>query len=308
MQELEMVSKIQSLRKERDAIILAHNYQPSEVQEIADIVGDSFALSRAAAKIDKQVIVFCGVHFMAESAKILSPEKTVLLPAPDAGCPLADCITPQALSQMKAEHPEAAVVCYINTSASVKAESDVCCTSSNAVKIVSSLDCGEVLFVPDSNLGAYVAARVPDKRIIRWPGHCIVHSRITVQDVMAAKAALPGAKLLMHPEVSPEAVAYADFIGSTAAIIKYARESKDQEFIIGTEMGILESLKGSNPSKRFYLLNQRLLCVNMKKTTLTQICRCLENMDGEVTVDEETRLKAYSCLKKMMEISAVGAL
>ena len=307
MDNRQLVKEIDLLRKERGAVILAHNYQPPEIQEIADMVGDSFALSKAAVGAGGGTIVFCGVRFMAESAKILSPQKTVLLPAEDAGCPLADCITAEQLRQARREHPGAAAVCYINTCASVKAQSDVCCTSSNAMRVVRSLDEKEILFVPDRNLASYVAGAMPEKKIIPWNGGCRVHSRICVQDVLAAREAHPGALLLVHPEVPEHVRELADFVGSTAKIIDFAARSRRGEFIIGTEEGILEKLRSARPDAAFYMLRQDLICRNMKKTTLQKIYDALKYMRCEVTVPEDVRRKAYTCLNRMMSIDAVSA-
>ena len=297
-----LAEEIQRLKKERNAIILAHNYQVPEVQDVADVVGDSYSLSQHAAETDSDVIVFCGVHFMAESAKILSPNKTVLLPVRDAGCPMADMVTAPKLREMKAKYPDAAVVCYVNSSAEVKAESDICCTSSNALKVVESLENKQVIFVPDENLGSYVASKVKDKEIILWKGFCITHKRVKVEEVQKIRQLHPNAKILMHPECAPEVQKLADFLGSTSAIINYAREIPEKDIIIGTEEGILHLLKKQNPDKNFYLLSTGLICTNMKKTRLEDVHRALLNMQHEIHVDENIRIKALKSLERMLKI------
>jgi quinolinate synthase len=297
-----LIREINKLKLERDACILAHNYQNPEIQDIADIVGDSFALSRAAAELENNVLVFCGVRFMAESAKILSPQKTVLLPAKYAGCPLADSIDEKQLEIEKNKHPNAKVVCYINSSSKVKALSDVCCTSSNAVDVVKSVDSQEVIFVPDENLASYVAEQVEDKKIISWPGHCITHARITMEDVYNIKKEHPMAKMLVHPEVSEEIRCSADFVGSTSEIINYAKQSQCSEFIIGTEVGILHKMKNDNPNKKFYLLSRRLVCENMKMTTLQDVYNSLINMENKITIPEDIRIKALNSLNRMLSV------
>ena len=297
-----LAEEIRRLKKERNAIILAHNYQVPEVQDVADIVGDSFALSQHAAETDSDVIVFCGVHFMAESAKILSPDKTVLLPVRDAGCPMADMVTAPKLREMKARYPDAAVVCYVNSSAEVKAESDVCCTSSNALKVVESLENKQVIFVPDKNLGSFVASKVKNKEIILWKGFCITHKRVKVEEVQKIRQLHPNAKILMHPECEPEVQKLADFLGSTSAIIKYAGEIPEKDIIIGTEEGILHLLKKQNPDKNFYLLSMGLICTNMKKTRLEDVHSALLNMQHEIHVDEDIRIKALKSLERMLKI------
>ncbi|WP_123053405.1 quinolinate synthase NadA [Clostridium sp. JN-1] len=298
-----LVNEINRLKKEKNACILAHNYQLPEVQDIADIVGDSFALSRAAAKMDNEVIVFCGVKFMAESAKILSPNKRVLLPSKYAGCPLADCIDEEQLMMEKEKHPDAAVVCYINSSTEVKAISDICCTSSNAVKVIESIDKNKILFVPDENLASFAAEKVTDKEIIPWTsGHCITHARITMEDVKKVKNDHPEAEILVHPEVPKVIRDNADFVGSTSQIIDYAKNSQNSEFIIGTEMGVLHKMENDNPEKKFYLLSSKLICQNMKMTTLKEVHNSLLNMEHEIFVPDEIRLKALSSLEKMLKI------
>jgi quinolinate synthase len=297
-----LVDEILRLKKERNAIILAHNYQVPEVQDIADVVGDSYALSQHAAKTDSDVIVFCGVHFMAESAKILSPDKTVLLPAKDAGCPMADMVTAPRLREMKAKYPEAAVVCYVNSSAEVKAESDICCTSSNALKVVQSVKNKQIIFVPDENLGSYVASKVPEKEFILWRGFCITHKRVKAEEVQKIRELHPNAKILMHPECEPEVQKLADFLGSTSEIIKHAGEIPERDIIIGTEEGVLHILRKQNPHKNFYLLSTGLICTNMKKTRLEDVHNALLNMQHEIHVDEDIRVKALKTLEEMLKI------
>jgi quinolinate synthase len=294
------LERIQELKKERNAVILAHLYQQGDIQDMADFVGDSFELSRKAREAKGDVIVFCGVYFMAESAKILNPDKTVLLPVLAAGCPMADMVTPDDVLALRAQYPEAAVVCYVNSSAAVKAVSDICCTSSNAVKIVKSLPQRQVIFVPDRNLGHFVSLQTPDKEIIRFEGFCPTHERVGVKDVEEARAARPGALVLVHPECPPAVVDAADFAGSTAQIINYVAKSDKKEFIIGTEQGILYRLTKENPDKQFYLLSQRLFCVNMKKTSLDDVLYSLEHMVNAIELDAETIRRASLCLDRML--------
>ncbi|WP_028306431.1 quinolinate synthase NadA [Desulfitibacter alkalitolerans] len=296
-------AEIKRLKEQHNAIILAHNYQIDEVQEIADYVGDSFALSKLAASTHADVIVFCGVHFMAESASILSPDKIVLLPDKNAGCPLADTITPEALREKKKDYPEAAVVCYVNSSAEVKAESDICCTSSNAVRIVNSLEENQILFVPDKNLANYVA-RQTHKEIIPWDGCCITHHRVKVEDIEKVRQYHPDGVIVVHPECRPEVVALADHVGSTSEILRFSRESRAQKIIVGTEMGMLYRLKKESPHKEFYLLSQGLICPNMKMTTLTKIKDALETLEPQIKVKEAVRLAAYGTLERMLQVTA----
>ncbi|MEL7565140.1 MAG: quinolinate synthase NadA [Dehalobacterium sp.] len=299
--EQELQKKIQQLKEERNALILAHNYQIDDVQAIADFVGDSFGLSQKAAGTDKDVIVFCGVSFMVETAAILAPEKTVLLPEKLAGCPMADMITADALREAKEKYPEAAVVCYVNSSAEVKAESDICCTSSNAVNIVNSLAEEQVLFVPDGNLAHWVSLN-SSKKVIPWEGFCPTHHKITLTDIDQVRKARPGAPVAVHPECHPDLVAKADFVGSTGGILDFARKSDAEEIIIGTEMGILHRLKEENPDKKFYLLSSRLVCPNMKFTTLEKVAASLEKMQTVITVPEEVACKARVALEKMLAV------
>lgn len=302
MDKKELIERIEVLKKQRNAVIVAHNYQNDEVQEIADIVGDSFALSRFCAYSAYDVIVFCGVHFMAESAKLLSPKKTVLLPEIDAGCPMADMVTAEALREAKLQHPDAAVVCYINSTAEVKAECDICCTSSNALKVIRSLKQKDILFVPDCNLGSYIAKQVPEKNIILWKGFCATHHRIKQEEVTKVRELHPDALLLVHPECRPEVVELADYVGSTKQIIEYASASDASKFIIGTEMGVLYKLKRDNPRKQFYLLSTGLVCPNMKKTTLKSVYEALRDMKHNIELDETIAEKARIPLDRMLQI------
>lgn len=299
---MEIQEKILKLKKEKNAVILAHIYQSPEVQDIADFVGDSLELSRKAIDVDCDVIVFCGVRFMAESAKILNPQKKVLLPVLTAGCPMADMVEADDIIEHRKNHPNAAVVCYINSSAESKAECDICCTSSNAVKVVSSLEEDEIIFVPDQNLGSYVAKHLPEKKFHLHNGYCIVHKRVQKEEVEKAKNAVPDALLLVHPECSPEVVAMADFVGSTAQIIKYAKESNHDKFIIGTEMGIMHILENQNPDKTFYMASPHFICANMKKTGLQDVLNVLENMENEITLDSDLMEKARKSLDRMLAI------
>jgi len=303
MEKEELVNRIKELKEKRRAVIVAHNYQVDDVQEIADMVGDSFALSKYCASSKADTIVFCGVHFMAESAKILSPDKTVLLPVLDAGCPMADMVTAEALREVKKRHPGAAVVCYINSSAEVKAESDICCTSSNAVNVVRSVKEKDIIFVPDKNLGSYIAKKVPEKNIILWEGFCITHHRIKADEAKKIKELYPDALLLVHPECRPEVVALADFVGSTKKIIEFASQSNSSRFIIGTEMGVLYKLKKDNPQKTFYLMSQGLVCANMKKTRLEDVYNALNEMKYSIELDEDIRIRAKKSLDRMLEIA-----
>ncbi len=303
MEKDELVNKILKLKEERNAVIVAHNYQIDDVQDIADVVGDSFALSKYCAESAQGVIVFCGVHFMAESAKILSPEKTVLLPEINAGCPMADMVTAHDVREIKSSHPGAAVVCYINTSADVKAECDICCTSSNAVKVIQSLPEKEIIFIPDKNLGDYIAKKVPEKNMILWEGYCVTHQRVTPEDVTKVKNTHPDALVLVHPECRPEVVALADFVGSTKQIIDFASASNKNKFIIGTEMGVLVRLKKDNLHKTFYLLSTGLICPNMKKTKLESVYEALKQMQYVIELDEQIMVKARRSLERMLEVS-----
>jgi len=301
-EDIQLVEEIKKLREQHNAVILAHLYQRPEIQEIADFTGDSLALAQQAAQTNAEVIVFCGVHFMAESAAILSPDKIVLLPEEKAGCPMADMITAEQLRAKKREHPNAIVVCYVNSSAEVKAESDICCTSANAVKVVQSLpEDAEILFVPDRNLGHWVGLQ-SDRSIIYWEGYCNTHHRLKADDIRRTKAEHPEALILVHPECQPEVVALADGVFSTSGMIKYAKESPAQEFILGTEMGILHQLRKECPGKQFYMASDKLICPNMKATTLEKVKWALEELEPRITVPEEIRLKAIDSLEKMLAV------
>jgi len=301
MEPTELKQEIRRLLQERDAILLAHNYQRDEVQAIADITGDSLALAQAAAATDKTVIVFCGVHFMAESAAILAPQKIVLLPRPDAGCPMADMVTPEGLRQLKAEHPDATVVTYVNSSAAVKAESDICCTSSNAVNVVNSVDADEVILVPDRNLGRYIAG-LTDKTCHIWNGYCPTHERLTVEDVERARAEHPDALFMAHPECPPAILELADHICSTSGMYLYAAKSPARKFIVGTEMGILYRLRQDNPDKEFVMPTSKLICPNMKLTTLEDILKSLQTMSPAITVAADIADRARTTLDRMLAV------
>ena len=296
-------SKIKKLKVKNNAVILAHNYQIPEVQDIADFRGDSLGLSIEAAKTEAEVIVFCGVHFMAETAAIISPDKKVIIPDVNAGCPMADMITVKGLKELKAKHPKAKVVCYVNSSAAVKAESDICCTSANAVKVVESLkDDKEIIFVPDKFLGNYVSTQVKDKKFILWQGFCPTHANILPQYVMAAKEKHPKAKVMVHPECRPETIALADVVLSTSGMLKYVKESEAKEFIVGTEIGLIHTLKKENWRKKFYPAYDSAICPNMKMIDLEKILWALEDMQTVVTVPEDIAERANAAIAKMIGV------
>jgi len=298
----QLSEKIQDLKKKRNAVILAHNYQPGEIQDLADFQGDSLGLSIEAAKSNAEVIVFCGVHFMAETAAILSPQKTVLLPEPHAGCPMADMITAEQLRVLKQRHPDAVVVCYVNSSAEVKAESDYCCTSANAAEVINSLAKDKkIIFVPDQYLGQFVACRT-GRNLILWPGYCPTHVMITVDDIKEAKTKHPDAVVMAHPECTEPVKNMANQILSTSQMIKFAVKSAAKEFIVATEKGIIHSLKKQRPDAEFYPATQRAVCPNMKKITVEKIIASLEDMQPQVAVPEEIRLKAKKAVDRMIEI------
>ncbi len=300
-QALSTRERILALREERNAVILAHNYQRGEVQDIADFVGDSLELSQKAAATDADVIVFCGVHFMAETASIICPDRTVLLPDAGAGCPMADMITAAQLAAKKKEMPGATVVTYINSSAAVKAESDYCCTSANGVRVVQSLPPGEIIFVPDQYLGDYISRRTGRKMTL-WPGYCPTHVKITPEDIIRARREHPDARVVVHPECRPEVIALADEALSTSGMVRYAARPDVSELIFGTEVDIIHRLKKENPGKRFYPASTKAVCPNMKKITLEKVLAALERMAPEVKVPEDIRRRALVSVDRMLAI------
>jgi len=299
---LHLLGRIEVYHGLRNAVILAHNYQLGEIQDAADFVGDSLELSRKAAETTADTIVFCGVHFMAETAKILSPDKTVLLPDLEAGCPMADMITADQLREFKAEHPGLPVVAYVNTSAEVKAESDICCTSANAVKAVESVPGDEVLFIPDKCLADYVASKT-SKKIIPYPGFCPTHVRILPEDILKQKALHPKALVIVHPECTRAVIRLADGVFSTSGMLRFAKESPAGEFIIGTEYGILHRLARENPDKRFYSPTERAVCPNMKLITLEKLAWSLEDMQYPIELPPDIIERARGAIQRMLEIA-----
>lgn len=298
----ELVEEIIELKNQKNAVILAHNYQRGEIQDIADFIGDSLELSRQATQVKCDVIVFCGVHFMAETAVILNPAKTVLLPEIDAGCPMADMIDGEKLKEWASQYPNVPVVSYVNTTAEVKALSYVCCTSANAPEIVNAVPSKKVLFVPDKNLAYWVMKKVPHKEIIPWDGYCYTHQMITKEDVIKAKQLYPKALVVVHPECIPEVIEMADHVASTSGMVRFAKSSSANEFIIGTEIGLIYRLKKENPHKTFYPLKKTMICPNMKRTTLKSILSTLKEMKYVIKVPEEIRKKAKEALDRMFEL------
>jgi quinolinate synthase len=299
---MEIIDKISKLKRERNAVILVHNYQRPELQDIADHLGDSLGLSIAASKTKAKVIVFCGIHFMAETAAIISPDKTVLMPDVNAGCPMADMIDVPKLKKLKAENPGAPVVCYVNSSAAIKAESDICCTSANAVNVVRSLPDKEVIFIPDKFLGMFVQSKLPDKKLVLFDGYCPTHARILPEHIAKAKAAHPGAPVIVHPECRPETIAAADAALSTEGMVKYAKESPAGVILVGTETDLLYRLGKENPGKKFYPVTDLAVCPNMKLTTLEKVLWSLEDRETVVQVPAETAGKARSAIEKMLQV------
>ncbi|MCX6013671.1 MAG: quinolinate synthase NadA, partial [Chloroflexi bacterium] len=286
-----LAARIKELKKTLNAVIVAHNYQRPEVQDIADFIGDSLELSRKCTQISADIIVFCGVHFMAESAAILNPNRMVLLPELNAGCPMADMITVESLREWKAKDPHAAVVCYINSSAAVKAESDICCTSANALKVVESIPNDTILFIPDQYLGQYVALKTK-KKMIFYPGYCPTHFRLKPEHIINARQKYPEAKVIVHPECNPDVTVMADVVLSTSQMLRYIKESDAKAFLIGTEEGIIHRMRLENPDKEFYLLTGVLVCPNMKKINLYSVVKSLELKQFVITVPEDIRVKA----------------
>jgi len=301
MKKEELSSRIEALKKERNAVILAHNYQIGEVQDVADYIGDSLGLSQQAAQVEEELIVFCGVHFMAETASILAPEKTILMPDINAGCPMADMITARELVEWKKHYPRSHVVCYVNTTAEVKAECDICCTSSNAVQVVESLDRDRILFVPDKNLAAYVA-RQTEKTVIPWDGYCYVHNNILAKDIREKRNLHPQAEVWVHPECRPEVIDLTDKVLSTGQMVKQARKTDKKDIIIGTETGIIYRLRKENPTKNFYPALDRAYCYNMKKINLLKVLKSLEDTQYKVQVPLETSQKARGAIEKMVRV------
>lgn len=299
----EKVCRIEALKKEKNAVIMAHYYVADEVQEIADFIGDSYYLSDMATKVEADMIVLCGVAFMGESAKILNPEKKVLLPAADADCPMAHMASVERVEEVRREYEDIAVVCYVNSTAELKAVSDVCVTSANALKIVKALPNKNIFFIPDQNLAHYIADQLPEKNFIFNDGFCHVHHYVSAQQVMAAKEARPEALVLVHPECRPEVTALADYIGSTSGIIKYATESDAKEFIISTEMGVMHELKRRNPQKRFYTAGNMQICPNMKKISLDKVIDVMEKEEPAVHMSEELMKAAHQPMLRMLELA-----
>lgn len=303
----ELIEKINKLKKEKNAVILAHCYQNVEIDEVADYVGDSLYLSQMAAKTNADIIIFAGVYFMAQTAKILNPSRKVLLPRLESGCRMADMITLDQLREFKSKYPKMPTVCYINSTAEVKSECDICCTSSNAVKIVDSLKADEILFLPDTYLGKWVESQLGNVKVNTYTGFCPTHVQIRPNDVTEARKKYPNALVLAHPECHQSVVAMADYVGSTTGIMKFAAQSDKKEFIIATEKGVVDRLKRDYPEKEFYLIKDNVICPNMKWHTLTDIYNALDREEHEITVDTEIAAKALKCIDRMLEVSAIGA-
>lgn len=300
---IDLIKKIKELKRAKNAIVLAHSYQNIEVDEVADFVGDSLYLSQKAKETDADIIVFAGVYFMAQTAKIISPDKKVLLPNLNAGCLMADMINLPQTIDFKQKYPNIPVVCYINSTAEVKAECDICCTSSNAVEIVKSLNVPKVLFVPDANLGKYVESQLKGVEVITYNGCCPVHDNITEQNILDARVKYPKAKILIHPECKPSISSLGDYIGSTSGIIDYVKNSESNQFVIVTEKGVADRLKRDYPDKEFILISENMLCESMKLTTLEEILYSLENEVNEIKLDDEIIKRSASCIERMLKVS-----
>ena len=299
----DLIKKILDLKQKKNAIILAHSYQNIEIDEVADFVGDSLYLSQKAKETEAEIIVFAGVYFMAQTAKIISPDKKVLLPNLDAGCLMADMINLKQMIEFKEKYPKIPVVCYINSTAEVKAECDICCTSSNAIEIVKSLNVPRVLFVPDANLGKYVESQLSDVEVITYNGCCPVHDNITTEEILNIRKKYPNAKVLIHPECKTSVSKLGDYIGSTSGIIDYVKNSNDRQFIIVTEKGVVDRLKRDYPEKEFILISNNMLCESMKLTTLEQILYSLENEVNEIVMDDKTIELSAGCIERMLKVS-----
>ncbi len=300
---IDLKQEILKLKEEKNAVILAHYYQKDEIQEIADYIGDSLYLAQISTKLKEDVIVFCGVHFMAETTKILVPEKQVLLPELKAGCPMADMVNTSGLIDYKKEHPNAKIICYVNSTAEVKALSDICVTSSNAKTIAKHFLGEKLLYVPDQNLGNYLNEQIPSLNMDLWPGHCCIHNNLTIAQVKEKQHQYPEAKLIVHPEANPEVVAMADYVGSTKALLNYTINDGASQYIVGTEQGILYEMKRSNPDKEFILLSEHLVCRTMKMTNLEKVYKVLKENSNQITVDSDVASKAKLAIDRMLELS-----
>ena len=299
-----LIQKIKQIKQEKNAVILAHCYQNVEIDEVADFVGDSLYLSQMAAKTDADIIVFAGVYFMAQTAKILSPNKKVLLPRLESGCLMADMVNLEQLREFKAKYPNLPTVCYINSTAEVKSECDICCTSSNALKIVKSLNAEKILFLPDTYLGKWVESQLDGVEVITYPGYCPTHLRIKAEDILEMRKKYPAAKILAHPECHKTVADLADFVGSTKEIMAYAAKSDDKQFVIATEKGVYDRLKRDYPEKEFIMIKDNIICPNMKWHTLEDIYNALLHEQHEITVDKDLAQKALGCIDRMLDVSA----
>ncbi|BDU51171.1 quinolinate synthase A [Haliovirga abyssi] len=301
MTKEEMINRINKLKKEKNAVILAHNYQTGDIQDIADFTGDSLELAKKVVDVKADIIVFCGVQFMAEMAHMLNPEKKVLLPRKDAGCPMADTITGEDVRKLREQYPDYTFIAYVNTNADVKEQIDICCTSANALVIAKNVDNDKIVFMPDRNLGNYIKENVPEKDIVLWDGECNVHNRITLEEVKKAKELHPNAVLIAHPECKPEVVKFADEVLSTGGMVKFVKETKAEEILVGTEEGMIHRLQKEAPNKKFYSVSRNFVCANMKKTHLEDILESLEEEKYEITLPEEARKKGKKTLDEMLK-------